>query len=243
MRQEMIDRLLTLNKEFYQSFAEPFSETRGRVQPGVLLAINTLPEDASLLDVGCGNGGLARKLHELGHNGTYVGLDSSVELLTFARENNTHPAAHFIQRDISDPDWSLDLPGPFDRVFSFATVHHVPGDGLREGIFKAFSALLKPDGLLIFSVWNFLASSRLRGRIVPWESVQIDPGKLDPDDYLLDWRRGGYGVRYVHAFRPDELTEIAVGTGFKILDTYYSDGEGGKLGYYHVWKPVQEPNL
>ena len=188
--------------------------------------------------MGCGNGGLARKLHELGHNGAYVGLDSSAELLTFARENNTHPKAHFIQRDISHPDWSLDLPGPFDRVFCFATIHHVPGNGLREGIFKTFSPLLKPDGLLIVSVWNFLASSRLRARIVPWETIQMDPGELDPDDYLLDWRRGGYGLRYVHAFKPDELAEIADGTGFKILDTYYSDGEGGKLGYYHVWRPA-----
>jgi len=238
MRQEIINRLLALNKEFYQSFAKPFSESRGRLQPGVLKALNSFPQNASILDMGCGNGGLACKLHELGHNGTYTGLDSSVELLAYAQENNTHPKARFIQRDISIPDWCSDLPGPFDRVFSFATLHHIPGHELREMIFKAFSTLLKHDGLLIFSVWNFLASSRLRARIVPWESVKIDPDELDPEDYLLDWRRGGYGVRYVHAFIPNELERIATESSFRLIESYYSDGEGGKLGCYHVWQPV-----
>lgn len=238
MRQEIINRLLTLNKEFYQSFAESFSESRGRIQPGVLKTINSLPQDASVLDVGCGNGGLAQKLYKLGHTGSYTGLDSSVELLSFAQENNTHPKAHFIERDLADPDWFMDLPGPFDRVFCFATLHHIPGDALRKQIFKSFLALLEADGNLVFSYWNFLASSRLRARIVPWESVQLDPLDLDPEDYLIDWRRGGYGVRYVHAFMPKELERIANEAGFRILDTHYSDGEGGKLGSYHVWQPA-----
>jgi tRNA (uracil-5-)-methyltransferase TRM9 len=243
MRQEMIDRLLALNKEFYQSFADSFSETRGRVQPGVLVATQTLPKDASVLDVGCGNGGLARKLKELGHLGPYFGLDSSAELLTFAKENNIHPKAQYLRRDISDPGWTMDLPGSFDRIFCFASLHHIPGQDLRSRIFETFFALLKPSGRLVFSVWNFLVSPRLRKRIVPWESVQIDPQELDPEDYLLDWRRGGYGVRYVHAFRTDELEGIARETGFKVLDTYYSDGEGGNLGFYHVWQPAQKPDL
>jgi hypothetical protein len=46
------------------------------------------------------------------------------------------------------------------------------------------------------------------------------------------------GLRYVHAFEPDELTKIANRTGFKIFETYHSDGEGGKLGYYQVWQRV-----
>lgn len=238
MHQDTINRLLTLNKEFYQSFAEPFSDSRGRVQPGVLHAIEALPQQASVLDLGCGNGTLVCKLHELGYRGTYIGLDSSAELLSFARENNTLSNAHFLHMDISNPDWSLDLQGPFDRVFSFAVIHHIPGDDLRKGIYKAIYTLLKPDGYLNFSVWNFLASPRLRERILPWEIVDIDPEDVDQGDYLLDWRRGGYGIRYVHHFEPEELSEIARETGFKILDQYYSDGEGGKLGYYQVWQPV-----
>jgi tRNA (uracil-5-)-methyltransferase TRM9 len=243
MRQETIDRLLTLNQEFYQSFAEPFSETRKRVQPGVLRAINDLPKDASILDVGCGNGMLASKLNEMGHGGSYVGLDSIIELLTIARENCTHPNASFLERDITKTNWDLELTDPFDRIFAFAVIHHLPGKALRESVFRTFKRLLHPEGKLIFSLWNFFASPRLRARITPWDRVGLEPKDLDPGDYLLDWRRGGVGLRYVHAFEPDELTEIAEQTGFKILETYYSDGEGGKLGYYQVWQPVSKPDL
>jgi tRNA (uracil-5-)-methyltransferase TRM9 len=238
MRQETIDRLLALNQEFYQSFAAPFSETRGRIQPGVLQVIRDLPEDASILDVGCGNGTLASKLSELGHRGPYVGLDAIPELLMIARENCSHPNASFLERDIAKSNWVSCLPGPFDRIYAFSVVHHLPGQSLREQIFGTFHRLLHPEGRLIFSVWNFLASHRLRGRVLPWDRVDLDHEDLDPGDYLLDWRRGGLGLRYVHVFEPDELAEIANRTGFKIFETYHSDGEGGKLGYYQVWQRV-----
>jgi SAM-dependent methyltransferase len=243
MHQDTIDRLLTLNQEFYQSFAGPFSETRGRIQPGILQAIHDLPEDASILDVGCGNGLLASKLSELGHRGSYVGLDAIPELLMIARENCSHPNASFLERDIAKSNWLSGLPDLFDNIYAFSVIHHLPGEALREEVFEAFHSLLKPEGKLIFSVWNFLASSRLRGRVIPWDRVDLAPEELDPGDYLLDWRRGGLGLRYVHAFEPDELTEIAAGTGFEILDTYYSDGEGGKLGHYEVWQPAYKPYL
>lgn len=238
MRQETTDRLLTLNQEFYQSFAEPFSETRGRVQPGIIKVIKELPKHASILDIGCGNGSLANKLVEEGHRGDYVGLDSTPELLNIARQTCSHPNTQFLLKDITIPDWSLDLPGPFNQITSFAVIHHVPGEALRKGIFTSIRRLLSPDGTLTFSVWNFLASPRLRARIIPWDKVDLDAEDLDPGDYLLDWRRGGVGLRYVHAFDPDELAEIAEKTGYEILETFYSDGEGGKLGHYQVWQPV-----
>jgi SAM-dependent methyltransferase len=238
MREETIKRLLDLNQEFYQSFAEPFSETRGRIQPGVLRAIRDLDKKTSVLDVGCGNGTLVCKLSELGHRGPYVGLDSIPELLMIARENCSHPNAQFLERDITKLNWISGLTSPFDRIYAFSVIHHIPGQSLREQIFHAFHLLLHPEGRLIFSVWNFLASPRLRQRVIPWDRVDLDPGDLDPGDYLLDWRRGGLGLRYVHAFDQDELTDIADRTGFEILETYYSDGEGGKLGHYQVWQPA-----
>ncbi|HNT25279.1 MAG TPA: hypothetical protein PKM21_12980, partial [Anaerolineales bacterium] len=57
----------------------------------------------------------------------------------------------------------------------------------------------------------------------------------EPGDYLLDWRQGGRGLRYVHAFGPAELARLAEQTGFVSLESFYSDGEGGRLGLYQVW--------
>jgi tRNA (uracil-5-)-methyltransferase TRM9 len=243
MRQETIDRLLALNQEFYQSFAEPFSETRGRVQPGVIRAIQNMPENASVLDVGCGNGMLASTLYKMGHRGSYIGLDSISELLTIACENCTHPNAIFLNRDITKSDWELGLSDPFNRIFAFAILHHIPGKALRERVLGTFRNLLHPNGKLIFSLWNFMASSRLRDRIIPWDRVDLDPDDLDPGDYLLDWRHGGVGLRYVHVFEPKELFQLAENAGFKIIEQYYSDGEGGKLGFYQVWQTAEKPDL
>jgi hypothetical protein len=180
---------------------------------------------------------------EQGHKGPYIGIDISIELLNIAQEHNKHPEAHFILKDIAESEWSRGLPNSFDRVFSFATLHHLPGEALRESVLATLSGMLKTSGLLVFSVWNFLASDRLRARIVPWERVNIDPQELDPEDHLLDWRRGGYGLRYVHAFSQAELERIAQKTGYRVMDTYFSDGEGGKLGWYHVWQPHSKVDL
>jgi hypothetical protein len=34
------------------------------------------------------------------------------------------------------------------------------------------------------------------------------------------------------------LDELANLSGFRLADTYYSDGEGDRLGLYQVWEPV-----
>jgi hypothetical protein len=97
---------------------------------------------------------------------------------------------------------------------------------------------LPSGGKLIHSVWQFLSSERWRKRIQPWELVNISPGDVEPGDYLLDWRSGGQGFRYVHHFDEAELSGLAREGGFEIEDAFLSDGEGGKLSLYQVWKAV-----
>ena len=122
-------------------------------------------------------------------------------------------------------------------MFAFALIHHIPSVELRNQFLAEIHRIILPDGILVFSVWNFLASAKLRSRIVPWVELGLDESQLEPGDYLLDWKRGGYGLRYVHAFEGDELVRLAVDTGYNVIDQYVSDGEGGNLGLYHVWGP------
>ncbi|HLC05817.1 MAG TPA: hypothetical protein VJK02_22510 [Anaerolineales bacterium] len=56
MRKDIAEKLLRINLEFYQTFAEAFSDTRRRLQPGVLRAILAVSDQASVLDLGCGAG-------------------------------------------------------------------------------------------------------------------------------------------------------------------------------------------
>ncbi len=237
MEPEIQARLTAINHQFYQSFAEPFSATRGRLQPGVLKVLESLPLEARLLDLGCGNGNLARALQRRGHQGLYVGLDFSAALL---EETGQILGARFtfLEADLTAPGWDAALPeGSFDAVLAFAVLHHLPGASLRQAVLERVRARLAPGGRLIHSSWQFLNSDRLRARIQPWARAGLTGEEVDPGDYLLDWRRGGSGLRYVHHFNPDELAELAAETGFRVLESFLSDGEGGNLGLYQVWEP------
>jgi hypothetical protein len=45
-------------------------------------------------------------------------------------------------------------------------------------------------------------------------------------------------VRYVHHFSAEELAALAGETGYKILETFHSDGQAGRLGHYQIWSPI-----
>lgn len=229
--------LLQLNQQFYTDFASHFSATRQRLQPGVIRFLETIPANARILDLGCGNGELALALAAGGHTGGYNGLDFSAQLLQEAREK-TPPdyPAQFYQANLA-ADWAAALPAEsFDLVMAFAVLHHIPGAAKRRQILEDLATLLKPMGRFVHSNWQFLQSRRMSARIQPWARLNIAETSVDPGDYLLDWRRGGYGLRYVHYFSEAELHVLAEQTGFNIVDTYYADGTSGRLGLYQVWE-------
>lgn len=237
MQPKIAQQLLELNHQFYQSFADPFSATRQRLQPGVVQAVESIPEDISLLDLGCGNGRLAAHLREKGHTGPYVGIDASPGLIQIASQQKL-PETFFFQADLVDQQWVDKLPRPiFEGIFCFATLHHIPGSTLREQFLHQVRKLLDPDGFFIHSNWQFLLSPKLRRRIQPWEKIGLTENQVDPQDYLLDWRRGGAGLRYVHFFSSDELSSLAGQTGFKVQREFSSDGATGNLGLYQIWQP------
>ena len=95
--------------------------------------------------------------------------------------------------------------------------------------------LLVPGGRFYHSEWKFLNSERLKKRILPWETIGLDSADVDENDYLLDWRQGGLGLRYVHHFSLAELQNLADDFGFCVGESFYSDGEGGRLSLYQVW--------
>ncbi len=238
-------KLVAINDRFYQNFAEAFSATRMRLQPGVKKILEGLSSHDDILDLGCGNGALARELARRGHQGRYVGLDFSPDLLTVARQGvKDHPNFHFVQGNLAQDRWESQIRSisagespevEFDVVFAFATLHHLPGRKLLRQTLHHVHNLLKATGRFIHSNWQFLNSERLRKRIQPWSTVGLSEADVDPGDYLLDWRRGGHGLRFVHHFTPDELQELAWQTGFTVLRSFLSDGEGGNLGLYQIW--------
>jgi len=249
MDAEVISRLLDINYQFYQMFSGSFSATRRRIQPGVARILGGLPLDANLLDLGCGNGELAAALARRGGCGAYLGVDFSPGLLAEAEAALAGlPAnrlrATFYPATLADPRPLIALAGrlqPLEAVLAFAVLHHLPGLEMRRNLLAAVRQILqesgRPGAVFVHSVWQFLNSPRLAARVLPWESAGLHAGQVDPGDTLLDWRRDGIGLRYVHHFSEAELQALADECGFRIRQTYHSDGAGGNLGLYQVWEP------
>lgn len=248
MEDRICERLLQLNRQFYARFASSFSDTRQRLQPGVIRILEGFLGEEKILDLGCGNGELWQELNRRGHSGRYVGLDFSSGLLEIARmgagpavtgSQGIHPL--FLHADLSSPDWCGEIPEnllPFDIILAFAVLHHLPGEALRRKTLLTMRGMLSKTGKFIHSEWQFLNSTRLRDRIQPWSELGIRNQELDAGDYLLDWRHEGRGLRYVHHFEKDELIHLAQECGFKVIETFESDGEGGRLGLYQVWEVI-----
>jgi SAM-dependent methyltransferase len=234
-------RLIELNREFYTRFGDSFSATRHRIQPGVRRVLDRLKGDESILDLGCGNGELARELAKRGHRGSYLGVDFSLPLLGDAETQPEGFSARFKEVDLtrlSVFSEQLSVSGHWSLITAFAVLHHIPSTELRLEILRVVNELLTEDGSFIHSNWQFLNSEKLKARIQPWEAVDLSASQVDGEDYLLDWRSGGTGLRYVHHFDERELGELAAASHFQVIDTFYSDGGTGNLALYQVWKPT-----
>lgn len=233
--------LLDLNRTFYTDFGAHFSATRGRIQPGVRRILDSLDGSEKILDLGCGNGELARTLARDGHRGRYLGLDFSLPLLSDAESMPAGFSAEFQEADLTKlssicSQLSARLHEPL--IVSFAALHHIPSWELRSGILKTVHDLLPPGGQFIHSNWQFLNSAKLRQRVQEWSLAGLTKADVDENDYLLDWRSGGTGLRYVHHFSEDELAELARSSGFQIIEVFYSDGKEGNLAVYQTWRKL-----
>ncbi len=235
-------RLIEINRDFYTRFGDSFSATRHRLQPGVRRVLERLKGDESILDLGCGNGELARELAGRGHRGPYLGVDFSLPLLREAESLAEGFSARFLQADLTQLSVSGEqlsvVSGQWSLITAFAVLHHIPSAELRLNILRIVRQLVSSNGMFIHSNWQFLNSEKLKARIQPWEAAALSELDVDAGDYLLDWRNGGKGLRYVHHFDEQELDQLAKASGFRVADTYYADGEGGRLGLYQVWEPV-----
>ena len=234
-------RLIEINQDFYTRFGDSFSATRHRLQPGVRRMLERLDGDESILDLGCGNAEVARELAKRAHHGPYLGLDFSLPLLREAESLPEGFSARFMQVDLTQLSTfseQLLAIGNWSVITAFAVLHHIPSHQLRLALVNTIHKLLKHDGRFIHSNWQFLNSEKLKARIQPWEAAAVSELDVDAADYLIDWRSGGRGLRYVHHFDEGELRALAEAAGFQIKDVFYSDGKNGNLGLYQIWKPV-----
>ncbi len=237
-------KLIALNRDFYERFGASFSGTRFGAQPGWQHIIHHFPRRCTVLDLGCGNARLALFLDASLEQVRYVGLEGSEALLAIARERTAqlaHVRAECLYADLSAKEWPTP-PLPYDVVTALAVLHHIPGFEARVAFVRTARRYLQPDGVLILSNWRFTHNERMRRKLLPWSAAGLREADVEPGDYLLDWKKDGGGMRYVHELDASEVEAIASATGLRILEQFVADGREGDLSLYTVLAPEMPPS-
>jgi trans-aconitate 2-methyltransferase len=110
-----------------------------------LIAKLSLRGDERVLDIGCGDGKVTAEIARFLPNGTVLGIDSSEEMVCFAREHlgpGMYPNLSFEVEDAR----RLTFREEFDIVFSNATLHWVID---HRPVLRGIRRSLKPGGRLL----------------------------------------------------------------------------------------------
>lgn len=215
MDREYAEYLLNRTKENYNLIAGEYSRTRGVVWEELKFLEDYVMASEKILDLGCGNGRLWELFQERAVD--YYGVDVSERLIEIAKSR--YPEAKFQVAD------ALNLPFPdnfFDKIFSIAVLHHIPSKELRLQFLKEAKRVLKPNGLLILTVWD------LWQRKTAWESLikniflkLFGISKLDFKDIFYPWKSQNGKIlidRYFHLFTKRELKSLVQKLDFKVRE-------------------------
>lgn len=121
---------------------------RRLVEPSVLALLELAPGEA-VLDIGCGNGALARRLAECGARAT--AFDFSDELIRLAKDRKRTSAAdiQYLVMDATDEAAMTRLgAGRFDAVTCTMTLMDMP---TIDPLFRAAAGLLRSGGRFVFA--------------------------------------------------------------------------------------------
>ena len=123
---------------------EKNSSAQERAAEAVLSRLR-LRGDESILDIGCGDGKVTAKLAALVSQGKVTGIDSSAEMIDFAR--NSYPSTQFPSLSFERIDaQNLDYNHEFDLVVSFACLHWIKD---HVAVLRGIKQSLKPSGKMI----------------------------------------------------------------------------------------------
>lgn len=119
------------------------------------LMAKTLPYDTNapirILDVGAGYGALAQFMLNYFPNATAVCHDGSEEMAELGRTRMATLKSRFryALSDLSKPDWSGKIGGPFEAVVSSIAIHNVRSHEIIKSIYAAIPPLLSPGGCFL----------------------------------------------------------------------------------------------
>lgn len=183
----MSDPRTKLVGEGYDVMADTWEEWSERVTDDprhewldALLAL--LPDDARVVELGCGNG--TPETRELAARTRLTAVDLSEEQLRRARERV--PGAEFVHADLTSIEFA---DGSLDAVAAFYVLNHVPRD-LLPGLFERVHRWLRPGGHLLAT----LGASDLPDWEGEWLGVPMFFSGHEPETNMRLLRAAGFSL-------------------------------------------------
>lgn len=192
----MEDWNVTLYRQFEKERAQPSIDLVNRIAPDSFNRI---------IDIGCGSGMSTMPLRNRFKKAEIMGADSSISMLTKAREMMNDVT--WLERDCSKPMNDL---GKFDLVFSNAALQWFEN---QEKVIGNLSEMLRPEGLLAVQIPYFSAMP-IAGCIA--ETVKT------------------YDAEIFKGIEKDLFKCYAPGFYYDALTKYFSKIELWQTNYFHV---------
>jgi len=137
--------------------------------------------DETVLDAGCGSGGVTAKLLDRLPHGRVIAVDGSPSMVAAAREALPADRVQTQVCDLTEPP----LHAPVDAVFSNAVFHWISD---HDSLFAALHAALRPGGQLV-------AQCGGEGNIAALKAVMREVGEREPyGEHIADWRPWNYAA-------------------------------------------------
>lgn len=155
--------------EFYEKYGTDFSKSRFRVWPQVREFIQSLPQGATVYDIGCGNG----KNMSIRPDVTTVGVEPSASLCGKC----IYHGLNVVQGDARSLPFA---DATADAVIMIAVLHHLPPEEQGRALFE-LQRVLKPGGRALITCWAVEQPPNARRSFTPglnfvkWEGKEDAP--------------------------------------------------------------------
>jgi cyclopropane-fatty-acyl-phospholipid synthase len=152
----------------------------------------------SVLDIGCGWGGLALHLSADAPGGRVLGITLSEEQLAYASKREHERGKEAAKVDFALQDYRS-LEGRFDRIVSVGMFEHV-GLASYGAFFSKCASLLNDDGVMVL---HTIGCSATPGFTTPWLDKYIFPGGYIPalSEIVPQVERAGLAINDVEVLR------------------------------------------
>ncbi len=166
-----------------------------------VLALLYLTGQERVLDIGCGDGRVTAEIATRLSNGSILGVDSSHDMIAFAKTHAQLPNLQFTVADAGN----LAFHNEFDLIVSFNVLHWLPDpDAPLRGIRAALKPSARAQLRLVAdgerkSLETVLEETRRTEKWAPYYNYFCDPYlHLTPGQYAQTAERHGLRVQQIH---------------------------------------------